>query len=45
MLRSVEVASAAISLTIRRAIGGRPKDRPRTAAAFMPAVKPLVDQR
>ena len=38
MLRSVEVASASISLTTRCGVGGRPRCLPRASAALMPAV-------
>ena len=38
MLRSVDVASASISLTTRYGVLGRPRCRPRAWAALMPAV-------
>ena len=38
MLRSVAVASASISLTMRRFVAGRPRCLPRASAALIPAV-------
>lgn len=38
MLRSMDVASASISLTTRCGVAGRPRCLPRTWAAFIPAV-------